>query len=175
MWVLIDRKYRTSRAIPIFTDRQKLNRFHPIKMKEVVLAMAAYFEMRGIEYTAPAEEALDEFDWNATSDKNVPVLVQARNDNVRGRKDKDVTSIIRFLLRRQGNTRLVLKRPWDWFHSRRCWWYYIFGHQNALLTLHCQQDIGDGSYSSKVMLFSTGMEIDIELRAGPPSDALLRN
>mmetsp|Transcript_19521 Transcript_19521/g.36411 ORF Transcript_19521/g.36411 Transcript_19521/m.36411 type:complete len:304 (+) Transcript_19521:97-1008(+) len=92
--------------------------YHPSVMPDIRLAMTAYFNRHGIEFDA----AMDDFDWNANKDETLPVLVEATyGDWMRG--TIDVTIIIRYLLMKQGNARLILQPPPN---GPRYWYNWLF-------------------------------------------------
>ena len=78
--------------------------YHPCQVPEIYMAMCAYCKMHGIDFDG---KLLAEFDWDANQDKGTRVLVKALfGESLLGWMD--VTIIIRYLLMKQGNTRLIL-------------------------------------------------------------------
>lgn len=130
--------------------------YHPSAMEEIVLAMYVYFNRHGIEFNP----GLDEFDWDANANDDTPLLVSASfGDAVYG--TVDVTAILRYLLMKQGNTRLILRPP---SNAPRYWYIYLFGdpcpHTTKSLRITVRTGVGDSQ-----VYFSEDERVNIRLRA----------
>jgi hypothetical protein len=92
--------------------------YHPSVLPDILLAMTAYFTQHGMEFDA----GMEEYDWDANNDPKTPILVKATYGC--GLQTTDVTTILRFLLMRQGNKRLIMRPPPK---GPRYWYNYLFG------------------------------------------------
>ena len=133
--------------------------YHPSLVKEIVLAMVIYFNRHGIEFTADIEG----FDWSATADTTTPVLVAAYYGDGTEARSTNVVTVLRYLLMKQGNTKLILEEP---LHSPRYWYNCLFGDpcERVTKTLVILTRSEDGSKQRR-LCFGEDEEINIALRA----------
>lgn len=133
--------------------------YHPSQIPEIELAMAAYFNMHGIEFDVKLD---DDYDWDANADKDRPVLVSAIfGDKTYG--TIDVTVILRYLLMKQGNTRLILKRP---LHGNQYWYICLFGDPCERVTKKLWITLrSEGFVGTQTRVFREDTPVKMNLRA----------
>ena len=139
--------------------------YHPSVLPDILLAMTAYFNRHAIDF----DPGMDEFDWDANSDPGTPLLVSARY----GKHDTpfsfmDVTVILRYLLMRESNQRLVLRKP---SNGPRYWYNYLFGDPCFRSTKFLLIDTRLGNGTMKTFYFCEDEKVKMKLRAGKPGDA----
>ena len=135
-------------------------------MPENTSAMKALFQWKGIGVDDINDQHLlvnpKGFDWEASADLDIPTLVSATF----GYLDIaiDVTAILRYLLMKQGNTRLSLERP---NNGPQYWYICIFGdpapRQTKNLMLYIRDSKTD-QHSTKMYSKIEDSRIDIPLR-----------
>ena len=110
---------RHVRLVRTSTEVFRARLYHPAQMDEILLAMTVYFHQHRIHFASGVEE----YNWEkANSDSETPVLISAHFGVAQ--KYTDVTVIIRYLLMKQGNQRLRLRRP---VNGPQYWYIYLFG------------------------------------------------
>lgn len=131
--------------------------YHPTQLPEIELAMCAYCYQHGIE----VEMNLDEFDWEANKDAETPVLVSATFGH-ENHGTMDVTIIMRFLLMKQGNTRLILRNRGT--HSY--WYHLIFGDPCPRVTKKLWISTRNPNGDVQDHVFCEDIPFSMKLRAG---------
>ncbi|KAL3938367.1 MAG: hypothetical protein SGBAC_006717 [Bacillariaceae sp.] len=136
-------------------------RYHPATIPDILFAMTAFFAQRKIPFR---NEDVEEYDWEkANSNPITPVLISAIYGLGGSAKTVvDVTVVLRYLLMREGNRRLILKRP---SNGPLYWYNYLFGDpafkKRKLLFLTVRLD--DGTVGDKA--YGEDDTISIPLRA----------
>ena len=97
--------------------------YHPCMELDIVLAMNAFFEVNNISFNTIFG---DDVDWGCNNDSNIPLLVKAMF-GIGDASDFNVTPIIRYLLRKQGNTRLIVCPSKVYVGRYRYWYIVLFG------------------------------------------------
>lgn len=145
------------RLIRMHTESFSARLYHPSVIEEILLAMAAYFYREGIEF----DSGMDDFDWDANIDSTLPLLVSARYGYSQG-QFVDATFILRYLLLKQGNTRLVLQ-----CRGERWWYNCLFGDpfMGKTKALAITVQLRDGAIQTH--WFPENTTVKMELRAGP--------
>lgn len=136
--------------------------YHPSAIPDILLAMTAFFTQYGIPFE---NEEIDRYDWEkANSNPSTPVLISAEYGYSPMDRSVDVTLILHYLLLREENLRLILKKP---INGPRYWYNYLFGDpcygQTKILTVTMRMPNG----STNIQGFSEDTSISIPLRRKP--------
>ncbi|CAB9528811.1 expressed unknown protein [Seminavis robusta] len=133
--------------------------YHPSLMPDIVLAMTAYFNRHGIRFDA----GMDDYDWDANRNLSTPLLIAATfGDRQNG--VTDVTTILRYLLMKQDNKRLILEKPPG---GPRYWYIHLFGDPCPRVTKTLWLKIRWEGGRVSTLTYHEDQFVDTELRAGP--------
>ena len=146
------------------TERFWARLYHPSVVPDILLAMTAYFHRHSIEFDA----GMDDYDWDANADPKTPILVKATFGD-RLHRTTDVTVILRYLLMKKDNKRLILKPP---LASPRYWYIYLFGDPcprvTKMLRIRWRYE---NSNETKEIVFHEDTPVAMKLRAVRPDEA----
>jgi hypothetical protein len=119
-----------------------------------------------------------DFDWSSSSHSNSPLFIGAQFGMERGKYSKvmstDATDILRFLLIKGNNKRLVLSKPVSGPHY---WYTYLFGAPSVgkRNSLWIEIRLEGGTTSTQIFRFDEDTQINVQLRAGPTEELSLQN